>query len=55
MARAPKDLLPHSKRSGGHLKVHKGKNFNREKKKLKKGGIRLGKIDTDVKSVKFED
>ncbi|EHY64522.1 hypothetical protein NEAUS07_0694 [Nematocida ausubeli] len=55
MARAQQELLTHSKRSGGHLKPHKGKNFNREKKKLKKGVVKLGKIDTAVKSIKFDD
>ncbi|OAG31921.1 hypothetical protein NEDG_00396 [Nematocida displodere] len=50
-----KELLPHSKRSGGHLKKHKGKGFNKEKKKMKKGKLRLGEIDTEVKSIKFDD
>ncbi|KAI5190108.1 hypothetical protein NECID01_0801 [Nematocida sp. AWRm77] len=55
MARGTTELLPHSKRSGGHLKNHKGKGFNKEKKKMKKGQTRLGRIDTTVKSIKFED
>lgn len=55
MARKQQELLTHSKRSGGHLKTHKGKHFNREKKKLKKGAVKLGTIDTSVKSIKFED
>ncbi|KAI5181864.1 hypothetical protein NEOKW01_2020 [Nematocida sp. AWRm80] len=50
-----KDLFAHSIRSGGHLKNHKGKRFNREKKKMKNKESKLGKIDTSVKSFKFDD
>lgn len=55
MARGTAELLPHSRRSGGHLNKHKGKGFNKEKKKMKKGPTRLGQIDTSVKSMKFDD
>ncbi|KAH9387170.1 uncharacterized protein NEMAJ01_2066 [Nematocida major] len=55
MGRTQQERLSQAKRSGGHLKVHKGKNFNREKKKLKRGKVRLGKIDTSVQSFKFDD
>ncbi|KAI5184889.1 hypothetical protein NEHOM01_0440 [Nematocida homosporus] len=55
MRSEPDNLLPHSRRSAIRLKKHKGKDFNREKRKMKRGGHRLGQIDTSVKSIKFED
>ncbi|KAI5170557.1 hypothetical protein NEFER03_0016 [Nematocida sp. LUAm3] len=53
--RTKEEVMEHSERSGGHLKKHKGRQFNREKKKMKKGNVRLGQIDTSVKSIKFDD
>ena len=43
------------KKPGAHLRKHKGKDFTREKRKMKRGRIGVGQIDTTVKSFKFDD
>jgi len=55
MARREQELMKHSKRSGGHLKTRRGKEFRKEKQKMKQRSIKLGQIDTSIKSKKFED